>query len=153
MRYITVVVFAFFAMSGCNLGESERICEPGRVQQCPCLSGQGIQICREDGLIWEECQCTQVQIPQSPPTIQIGITPNMSFSRDCATGDWQTVSITFPQPFPSTPRVFICGKSGIAVVWQARDVTENGFTAAGRNSDCASGPASAQWVAIAQDRQ
>jgi hypothetical protein len=121
------------------------------VQTCPCVLGnQGIQTCQEDGLRWQECQCEQIQTP--PTDIQTGITPNISFSENCTTGDWQTILVTFPQPFSSAPRVFICGRSGIAVVWQARDITENSFTAAGRNSDCASGPASAQWIAMAQDR-
>lgn len=82
MRRITVAMFVLFtSLTGCNLDEAEeRICEPGRVQTCPCVLGnQGIQTCRENGLGWQECQCTQVQTPQEPSkAVSLPIQPDVA---------------------------------------------------------------------------
>jgi len=82
--------------------------------------------------------------------IQAGVTSTLSFARTGQAGDWQSDSITFPQAFASTPKVFLCGVDvGVAVVWHAKDITATGFTASGRNSDLNPGTAAAQWLAVA----
>ncbi len=40
--------------------EDETICKPGETQKCFCIdsgTNEGVQVCSEDGMEWEECSC------------------------------------------------------------------------------------------------
>ena len=52
-----VLALGVGVLSACS-GSKERVCNPGVVQHCPCLSGaQGVQTCADDGARWDACVC------------------------------------------------------------------------------------------------
>jgi len=52
-----VVGLAVWA-TGCPDDGADKVCDPGETQSCDCLDGDaGVQVCREDGGGWEECEC------------------------------------------------------------------------------------------------
>jgi cysteine-rich repeat protein len=52
------VILAASPFPGCSKDGKNRICDPGIVQECPCLGGtQGVQSCSDDGTRWGECEC------------------------------------------------------------------------------------------------
>jgi len=60
MRYFILL----FALAACSGGDdsnpSEPLCEPGRVESCPCSGGtDGVQSCAQDGSRWGVCACAE----------------------------------------------------------------------------------------------
>jgi hypothetical protein len=78
------------------------------------------------------------------------------FSAEDQLGDWQVWAVNFAEPFLVPPVVLVsaddCGGTlnsyTRAVVGVVFDVSQDGFTLAGRNSDVCAGPAGFNWVAV-----
>lgn len=88
---------------------------------------------------------------------QFGRVDAQFFERDCQAGDWRIWDIAFPTAFPHDGvRVIVTpndlrvdtGVHSVAAVGLAQDVTRTGFRLAARNSDCSSGSAGFDWMAV-----
>jgi hypothetical protein len=90
---------------------------------------------------------------------------NARFSKSCDVGDWHTYTVDFPAAFPAQVsdldlRVIVTannrnratfpGEHNVAPVAVVHDVKRSGFTLAARNSDCTSGFAAFDWMAVAE---
>lgn len=88
--------------------------------------------------------------------VDTGQVPARYFAVENYPGDWQVWAVNFAEPFSSPPIVLATADNSNgqlnsyarAVVGVVFDVSCDGFTLAGRNSDLCAGPAGFSWVAV-----
>jgi len=74
---------------GSDATSGERVCAPGKVEECACVGGltKGAQTCEDDGSAWGKCECPGAQ-PASGGGSGAGAThctPGTDASCDCCT--------------------------------------------------------------------